>query len=68
MVRLPIAEKKTLSICITVYTQYRRVPDRRTHISPRHRPIVRGMRTRGAVKTHNYCALVHNVTFNIIYV
>jgi len=37
MVGLP-GGKKTLRICITVYTQYRRVTDGRTDILPRHSP------------------------------
>ena len=30
MVWLPSGEKKTLRMCVTVYTQYRRVTDRQT--------------------------------------
>jgi len=45
MVALPEGEK-ILRICITVYTQYRRVTDRRTSCDG----IVRAMRTRRAVK------------------
>jgi len=37
MVELPDGVK-TLRICVTVYTQYRRVTDRQTDILPRHSP------------------------------
>jgi len=37
MVGLPEGER-TLRICISVYTEYRRVTDGRTDILPRHSP------------------------------
>ena len=39
-----------LRICITVYTQYRRVMDRQTDRQTPCHGIVRAMHTRGAVK------------------
>ena len=50
MVGLPDGEK-TLRICITVNTQYRRVTYRRTDRQTSCRGIVRAMHTRRAVKT-----------------
>jgi len=46
MVGLPDGEK-TLRICITVYTQYRRVTDRQTDGQTSCHGIVRAMHTRG---------------------
>ena len=42
---------KTVKICITVYTQYRRVTDRRTDRQTSCHGIVRAIHTRRAVKT-----------------
>ena len=54
MVGLSYNEKKTLRICVTVYTQYRRVTDgwtdRQTDGQKSCHGIVRAMHTRRAVK------------------
>ena len=50
MVGLPDSEK-TLRICVTVYTQYRRVTDGQTERQTSYYGIDRAMHTRRAVKT-----------------
>jgi len=50
MVGLPDGEK-SLRICITVYTQYRRMTNRQTDRQTSCHGIVRAMHTRRAVKT-----------------
>ena len=71
MVRVPDGEK-TLRICITVYTQYRRVTDRWTdgqtdrqidsHRQTSCHGIVRAMQTRRVVKTLSKILFVKKLT------